>query len=235
MQITSLNRIIATLIIGGTWLIWLLLWHADVLKNEDILKKFADVGNIGSGFIFLVVAIIIGTIIDAITEIFFNQTIIKGARCTRWIAVFFLQHHAYDRFANWLCFFERAITGSKFDLGKTPGMAGIKFDASDVLRLTAVGIFFREAGKENFAWMTASDAVFHLTGSLAVSAAAIWILESCNNAAAFKYLPYVLLFIYFCIGRSINRDLYADTVIFRFSTLFCLSNPPVQSNAALST
>jgi hypothetical protein len=41
--------------------------------------------------------------------------------------------------------------------------------------------------------------------------------------------------VYICIGRAINRDLYTDMIIFRFSTLFCLSNPPSQSNAVLDT
>jgi hypothetical protein len=41
--------------------------------------------------------------------------------------------------------------------------------------------------------------------------------------------------VYICIGRAINRDLYTDMIIFPFSTLFCLSNQPSQSNAVLDT
>jgi len=83
--------------------------------------------------------------------------------------------------------------------------------------------------------MTAGDAAFSLTGNLATTASVIWILEVFRDTTALKFWPLLAVLVYICIGRAINRDLYTDMIIFRFSTLFCLSNPPSQSNAVLDT
>jgi hypothetical protein len=227
MQITSLNRIIATLVVGSTVLVWLLF-------RGELKFDFSTIGNVGSGFSFVVVAIIIGTVIDAITDIMVNETIVKRARKKRKIAGFFLQGGTYDNFAEWKFLFQQVIAGSKFDLRKMCEGSGTKVDEFNVIRLTAIGIFFKEAGRENFEWMTASDAAFYLTGNLATAASLIWILEAFHDATTIRFWPFAVALVYVCIGRSINRDLYTDTVIFRFSTLFCLSNSLSQPNAALS-
>jgi hypothetical protein len=228
MQITSLNRIIATLVVGSTVLVWFL------LRGEPKFD-FSTIGNIGSGISFVVVAIIIGTVIDAITEILVNQTIVKRARKNEQVASFFLQADMHNHFANWKYFFRRVIAGSKFDLTKISDGSEANIDEFNVIRLTAIGIFFKEAGSESFEWMTASDAAFSLTGNLATTASVIWFLEVLQDATALRFWPLLAVLMYICIGRAINRDLYTDMIIFRFSTLFCLSNPPSQSSAALDT
>ena len=83
--------------------------------------------------------------------------------------------------------------------------------------------------------MAASDALYYLAGNFATTTIIIWIYEIFRDGPTINGFPLVLALLYIFLGRSINRDLYTDAVIFRFSTLFCLSNQPVQSNAALST
>jgi hypothetical protein len=83
--------------------------------------------------------------------------------------------------------------------------------------------------------MTASGAALSLTGNSATTASVRWILEVFRDATALRFLPLPAVLLFVCIGRAINRNLYANMIFFRISTLFGSGNQLIQSNCVMDT
>jgi hypothetical protein len=187
------------------------------------------------GISFVALALMCGVVVDALTEILVNDRMVKRARTRKRIAEFFLQGEMYDRFHRWKSLFEQTATGSTFELTRHLNEPESERDyvRFNIVRETAIGIFFKEAGKENFEWMASHDATYYMSGNLFILTIVIWVFETASNLKAFVFLPWVLPLIYVLLGRAINRDLYTDVVIFRFATLFC-TEAPKRSDVAAS-
>jgi hypothetical protein len=232
MPVTSLNRIVATLIVGSVPIFWLLLR----VKLEFNLSTW---GPVSVGLAFVAAAIVFGVLIDAIGEIVLSQTIVKRARRSKRVAKVFRQLEMHNYFVQWMRFFDNAVKGSKLDLRTTADV----LDEFDIIRLEAIGIFFKEAGKENFEWMTGADALYYLSSNLAILTILLWGAEvlfllahaptPCFGlVASTAYTAGTLILLYILIGRAINRDLYTDLIIFRFSTLYCLDRDSKEEEKA---
>jgi hypothetical protein len=230
MPLTSLNRIVGILIVGSIPVIW---YFFRVPNAVSIVKPAESAGSVIVGFEILASTMIIGLLIDSVTELF-TRILVNKAKKSRQIARIFFQRPTYDTFVHWMGLFRVALHNSTFNLPAVEGHR-TSLENFDVTRAAAIGIFFKEAKKENFDWMVTNDATYSLSLNLATSTIVLWILELFAGRSGWIYPALFLPVFYVFITRAVNRDLYTDFLILRFSTLYCLEHPADNSFRTTAT
>src|SRR5437879_3774872 len=102
MPLTSLNRIVAILIVGSIPVVWCIF---RIMNIASFLNSAGSAGPVIVGFAILAAAMIIGVLIDSISELF-TRTLVNRARRSRLISRLFFQEETYNSFSQWMGFFD---------------------------------------------------------------------------------------------------------------------------------
>lgn len=227
MPLTSLNRIVTVLLVGGVIVAWL----TSRAPNLNVALSLGGSTAL-AGFSFVVAAIVCGVAIDSMSDILINKPVVKRAREKSLIARLFLQADLYVQRQKWKLAFLSSLSGSILKSVAIQSDAGDQ--AENLLPRAAAGIFMQHTSKEHFQWMSTSDAMYMLCSNLSMCALLVWALEITIDRNAILFAPILLIFIFIFISRAINRDLYSEIMIFRFATIYCLEHPNTPSQVTLS-
>lgn len=214
MPFVSLTRLIALLVVGSLPVMWI------YLRRPEVREFFGTAHAIWGGPALLIAATISGILIESAGDLLIRRPILRKTRTNRAAAVFFLERRMYDEVEQWREFFRRALNESPSIRAVFLDPSGTSDSAATMLRL-ATGIFLKEANKESFEWMSAADATAALCRNLLVATVLVSGLEIYVGAWTCWHLL-VVIAVLLLLNRAVNRDLFADLVIVRFSTISLL-------------
>jgi len=218
MPFASLTRLVAILIVGSIPLIWF------YLQWPGARELFASAHPIWSGPALVVLAIVCGILVESAGDLLIRRQILRRTKIDRAVAKFFLEKRMYDQVEQWREFFRKALNEAPSSPIRTVFLDGSgTFNSVTLLRL-ATGIFLKEANKESFEWMSAADATAALCRNLVMVIVLIGGLDLWSGTWTRMHLLGAIA-VPLLLNRAVNRDLFADLVILRFSTLSLLGKP----------
>lgn len=245
MQIGSLNRIIATLVVGGVLLGWgAWRWSNRLFEYASAHKAISD--SLSLFFfvmLFVVAAIIIGLLVDAITDVLVREFVFKKwihKRRLYWLFVqsemfmwFEVFEHSFGKAAKERqSYFKYAMIDDSVRSRYARGWSS--FNESEFNRRMAAGLLLCNASKEQIDWLNSHHSTYLLSSNLVtvfVVMLAFEISESSFNLSTLWTLVIASIVIYSLVSLSLDRYLYSYILAFRFSLLHQPdSGRPVQRN-----
>jgi hypothetical protein len=221
MPISSLNKVIALLIVGSIALLWIgiLFWT----PLSEFALKYKDLGNAGgavvAGLLFLAGSALVGSVIEALTDLTVRPLIKKARRQRSW-ARFFGQAVLHDDLAFWELFFrEKAERNELFQ--------HVVATQEPALGRLAWGILHKNSSKEHADWAATHHAMYYLAANLSVlltlvafSAFPMVAARGLGLLAFFLVAAVFVPCIYLLWSLAIDRYLYTYLVTFRFGVLY---------------
>src|SRR4051812_45761428 len=99
MFLTSLNKIIAVLIVGSIPICWVF-FRFDIYTSDKLLSS---IGPVLGGLLFVVSAIACGTVIDSISDMITRKLVVARIASSKGLSRIFGHGAEYERFEQWNC------------------------------------------------------------------------------------------------------------------------------------
>lgn len=225
MQISSLNKVITLLIVGGAAMLWLgvLFWKA----VSEFALKYKELGNaagaVVAGLLLVAGSALLGSIIEGLTDITTRRLVKRAHRRLGW-ARLFGQAELHNSVAFWEGIF---IGEAKKKVAFRPVL---ETRETTPLQLAA-GMFYKYATKEHVDWVVSHYSTYYLATNYLVlfimfAISVFWWLATRESSLS---LWFGTSFAFLVAGYStwslaVDRYLYTYLEAFRFAVL-CLDLP----------
>lgn len=233
MPFTSLNKLIAIIIVGIIPLIGLGIAFYPKMESGTRLSPFASDLPAGAAYllVFLAAATISGLVLDGIADLIsdpFNRCITsKGCR-GRLCAGFFLKRHIQSSYLWWENVFFEAVKSTPYaSLSKlTLELVRDESEGPKLNQRMAAGIFQRHANKEVFDWFSYHYSVYSLSRAAAVGISLLTVEMIFVWPHSFIYIiagGFIVTYIF--ISLAVDNFLYSYVLTFRLAAIICIVPP----------
>ena len=197
MQLNTLNRVIATFLVGA-FVITVSVFALGSKLGGLVEAYFEDAFATGSGVVLALalfaLTVFLGTVVDAVGNLTTRWWIRHRLARSRRAAWWFFCALEFDAKSDWRRIFLAELTNH-------PTYQDLIGRGDDVIKALSAGIFFRTAEKEHSEWLVQHHSMYHLSANLVVVgffgavwcvAGQAWLLAACSIAISYLLMTFAL-------------------------------------------